>query len=129
MSFELTILTAATLLGILHIPAASFALMLQQGIDYAVGPRDEERRTTGVAGRLARARANFMETYPIFAALVLIVEFTETAGLLSMWGTSLYLAGRVLYLPLYAWGVPWLRSIVWNVALIGIALVAVEVFV
>jgi uncharacterized MAPEG superfamily protein len=42
-----------------------------------------------------------------------------------VWGVYLYLAGRLAYLPLYALGVFLLRSIVWNVAIAGIALLGV----
>ncbi|TIU19949.1 MAG: hypothetical protein E5W49_13815, partial [Mesorhizobium sp.] len=41
---------------------------------------------------------------------------------LSEWGAGLYLSARLVYLPLYAAGVPLLRSLVWNVAFVGIVL-------
>jgi uncharacterized MAPEG superfamily protein len=34
----------------------------------------------------------------------------------------MYLAGRVLFLPLYAAGTPWLRTFSWNLATLGLAL-------
>jgi uncharacterized MAPEG superfamily protein len=43
----------------------------------------------------------------------------------SRTGASLYFWARVLYLPLYAFGVPLFRSIVWNVAALGIALLLI----
>jgi uncharacterized MAPEG superfamily protein len=39
-----------------------------------------------------------------------------------VWGAELYLAGRILYLPLYAAGVPFLRTIAWAIATFGIGL-------
>ena len=39
------------------------------------------------------------------------------------WGAQLYYRGRVAYVPLYAIGVPLVRSIIWNVATIGIIFV------
>jgi uncharacterized MAPEG superfamily protein len=41
---------------------------------------------------------------------------------LTIAGSELYLGGRVGFVLLYAFGVPLLRSLVWNVATIGIAL-------
>lgn len=126
MRFELWTLLAATLLGLVHLSAASFAFKGQVGNRYTVGARDEDLRPTGIAGRLHRAQANFMETYPMFAVLALLVEVVGSSGTLSRWGAAAYLAGRILYLPLYAAGVPWLRTFAWNVATLGLVLVGVQ---
>jgi uncharacterized MAPEG superfamily protein len=39
----------------------------------------------------------------------------------------LYIVARVVYLPLYAAGIPFLRSLVWMVSLVGIILVLVPI--
>ena len=78
---------------------------------------------TGMAGRLERALRNFVETFPLFAAAVLIAHVTNTHSWMTEWGVQLYLGARVAYLALYAAGVFLLRSLVWNVATLGIALV------
>lgn len=129
MSHELLMLMAASLLGLVHLSLASFTFKAQVGNRYAVGARDEDIRPTGMAGRMSRAQWNFLETYAFFAAVILIVELTGTAGGLSFWGASLYLAGRLLFLPLYALGVPWLRTFSWNFATLGLVLVGVQPFV
>ncbi len=129
MTFELWILLAAALLGLIHLTAASFTFKAQVGNAYSVGPRDEALQPTGVAGRLHRAQQNFLETFAIFAVCVLIVHMADAAGPLSYWGSILYLSGRVLFLPLYAMGVPWLRTFSWNLATGGLALVGVQAVV
>lgn len=126
MTLELWILLGAGLVGLVHVSAASFAFKMQVGNRYTVGARDEELRPTGVAGRLHRAQANFLETFPIFAAAVLVVHAAGAAGDLSAWGSIAYLAGRLAYLPLYALGVAWVRSLAWNVATLGLVLVGVQ---
>jgi uncharacterized MAPEG superfamily protein len=123
MTFELWSLLVAAALGIVHLSAASFAFKAQVGNRYTVGPRDEGRQPIGVAGRLHRAQANFMETFPIFLVCVFIVHATHSGGDLSRWGCVLYLVGRCLFLPLYAFGVPWLRTLCWNAATLGLVLV------
>ena len=128
MSFDLWVLMAAALLGLVHLSAASFAFKAQVGNAYTVGARDEGLQPAGVAGRLARAQANFMETFPLFAAAVLVVHIAGAGGALSAWGCGLYLAGRVAYLPLYAAGVPWLRTFAWNLATLGLVLAGASVF-
>jgi uncharacterized MAPEG superfamily protein len=123
VTYELSLLIAATLLGLVHLSAASFTFKAQVGNPYTVGPRDEDLRPAGMAGRMSRAHSNFLETYGYFAALILLVHVTDSYGALSAWGATLYLAGRVLFLPLYALGVPWLRTFSWNIATLGIVLV------
>jgi uncharacterized MAPEG superfamily protein len=128
MSVESWCLFGAMVLGLVHVTAGSFSFKAQVGNAYAVGARDEERRPIGVAGRLDRAQRNFLETFAIFAAAVLMLEVLgRTGGWLSVAGAAVYLAGRVLFLPLYAAGVPWLRTFSWNGATLGLAMVMVAV--
>jgi uncharacterized MAPEG superfamily protein len=68
-----------------------------------------------------------METFPLFAVAVLVVHVTGAGGALSTWGSVLYLGGRVVYLPLYAAGVPWLRTFSWNLATLGLVLTGAAV--
>lgn len=126
LSFELCGLLLSLLLGFLHIFFASQSAAMQRGYRWAAGARDEPvPPLAGVAGRLARASANFVETFPFFASLVLAVHFSGVHSTLSTTGVALYVSGRAAYLPLYAFGVPVVRSLVWNVALVGIILLGV----
>jgi len=129
MSLELWILLLASLLGLVHLTAASFTFKAQVGNKYTVGPRDEDLRPVRIAGRMQRAHQNFMETYAIFAVCVLVAQFSGAQGPLSQWGAILYLTGRVLFLPLYAIGLPWLRTLSWNAATIGLVLVGAQIAV
>lgn len=129
MTLELWVLISAAFLGIVHLSVASFAFKAQVGNEYSVGPRDEDLKPTGVAGRLYRAQRNFFETFSLFAVCAVLVYLTEASGALSYWGSILYLTGRVLYLPLYAFGVRWIRSFSWNVATLGLVLAGAQVIV
>jgi uncharacterized MAPEG superfamily protein len=122
MIIEHWMLFGAALLGLVHIGAASFTFKMQVGNAYTVGSRDPDLRPAGIAARLHRAQVNFLETFPLFLACVYLVDTTGAAGALSGWGSALYLAGRVVYLPLYACGIPWLRTLSWNAATLGLAL-------
>jgi uncharacterized MAPEG superfamily protein len=124
VSVELRMLTLSVVLGIVQIIAASHAASLQRGYRRTASPRDEKTEPLrGVAGRLNRALRNFGETFPLFVALVLVAHATDTHGALTEWGARLYFWGRVAYVLLYAAGVPLIRSLVWNVATIGIGLI------
>lgn len=123
MSVEAWALFGAMILGLVHMTAASFTFKAQVGNAYTVGARDEDLRPVGVAARLDRAQRNFLETFPIFAAAVLLLEQLERTGSgLGVWGSVMYLAGRVVFLPLYALGWPWVRTFSWNFATLGLAL-------
>ena len=129
MSIEMGCLYAAMVLALIHLTAASFSFKAQVGNRYSVGPRDEDLRPRGVAGRLDRAQRNFLETFPVFVAAVLMQHLLDRSGGLGAVGASLYIAGRVIFLPLYAWGVPWLRTFSWNIATLGLVLVMIRIVV
>ena len=130
MSLELVGLLIGVFLGLLHIVLASHAASWQRGYRWTAGPRDEPvAPLIGGAGRLARASANYLETFPFFASLVLAVLVQDRHSDLSVSGVALYLAGRLAYLPLYAFGVYLIRSIAWNVATVGIVLLGVAILV
>jgi len=124
MTIESWSLFGAMVLGLVHLTAASFTFKAQVGNAYSVGPRDEDVRPTGIAARLDRAQRNFLETFAIFAAAVLMLEVSNRSGSwLSEAGSLMYLAGRTIYIPLYASGIPWLRSFSWNIATLGLVMV------
>lgn len=119
-------LALSIVLGLVHLVLASHAKSRQYGYRWAAGARDAvQAPLTGVAGRLERAAANFLETLPLFAAAVLIAHVAGRHGVLTHWGVQLYFWARVAYLPLYAFGVPLVRSLVWNIALVGIVFMLV----
>ena len=127
LSIEIFGLIAAIGLGIVHIVLASHSASLQRGYRWSAGPRDEPLPPLqGMAGRLARACSNYLETFPFFAAAVLAVIATGAHSAWSTWGVCLYLGARLAYLPLYAFGVYLVRSLVWNVAILGIAFLCVS---
>jgi uncharacterized MAPEG superfamily protein len=126
MTIELWLLCAAIVLGLVYVGAQSFAFKAQVGNAYTLGPRDEGLRPEHVAGRLERALRNFVETFPLFAASVLIVQVSGRNGILSLVGAWMYLVARALYLPAYALGIPYLRTALWQLSAIGIVLVLVQ---
>ena len=126
MTVELFTLAASIVLGFIHIVLASHAKSRQYGYRWTASARDEPQAPlTGIAGRLERASQNFSETFPFFAAAILIAHLAGKHDALTVWGAQLYFWARALYLPLYAFGVPLIRSLIWNVAAAGIALLLV----
>jgi len=113
-----------SVLALVHILAAAQVKTRQYGTDWNLGARDEELPPPRpIVGRMARAQANFFETYPVMIAAVLIASATGLTNEKTALGAMLWLGGRVLYLPLYAFGVRYLRSLAWAVSLAGIVMV------
>jgi uncharacterized MAPEG superfamily protein len=89
-----------------------------------LSPRDEVvPPLTGVAGRIDRALRNLLETFPFFAAAVLAVVFTQRTSAHTALGAQLYLGARVVYVGLYAAGVPYARTLVWTASMVGLGMV------
>ena len=124
MTIELNMLALSVALGLIQIVTASHTASMQRGYRWAAGPRDEiPPPLTGIAGRLDRAVRNFLETFPFFAAAVLVAQIVGRHDWMTVWGVQLYFWARALYVALYAFGVPLIRSLAWNAATIGIALI------
>jgi uncharacterized MAPEG superfamily protein len=124
MTLELWILVAAIVLGLLHILLQAHSANVERGLRWNVGPRDDAPPPlTAQAGRLERALKNYLETFPLFAAVVLVAAAIDASNMFTQIGAAFYLGGRVVYIPLYAFGVPVIRSLAWNIATLGIILI------
>ena len=127
MTPELLMLALSVVLGFVHIIVSAFATTHQYGPKWNLSARDDPMPPLQViAGRLQRALHNFLETFPLFAASVLMADATNRHGLLAVWGAQLYFYARVLYLPIYAAGLPVIRTVVWGVAVLGIVMVLLD---
>lgn len=93
------------------------------GMSEAMRPRDGGNTPpTLLSGRLTRALANLLETYPAFVALALGLIVTNKASGLGVTGAQLWLAARVIYVPIYAAGIPVLRTGVWILSVVGLVM-------
>ena len=94
---------------------------------YLFSPRDEERKTNSVlAERLKRALHNLLETYPAFIALVVALAATGKTGGIAATGALIWIVCRVIYVVLYATGVPVARTLIWLASIIGLVLMLVR---
>lgn len=123
MTSELSALAWGCVLGFVHIFAAAHLKTRQYGASWNVGARDESLPPpTPLTGRLIRAQANFLETFPFVAAAILIVVAAGLSTDSTRIGAWLWLAARVVYLPLYAAGVPVVRTVAFGASLIGLVM-------
>jgi len=129
MTIELTMLALSVCLGLAQIILAAHFVNRQRGYRWAAGPRDDPQPPLqGIGGRLDRALRNFLETFPLFAAAILIAHASGSQSWMTAWGAQLYFWARVAYVPLYASGIFLVRSLAWNVAAAGIILILLGLF-
>ncbi|MBL8577533.1 MAG: MAPEG family protein [Mesorhizobium sp.] len=97
------------------------------GPKYLLSPRDEKRVSRNVlAGRFKRALRNLLETYPAFIAIVVALVVTGKTGGIAATGAVIWLVARVVFVAVYAAGIPLLRTLVWLVSTIGLLLMLVR---
>ncbi|WP_144113458.1 MAPEG family protein [Paraburkholderia sp. BCC1886] len=128
MTIELTLLAWTLVLALIQVMLPALLRNRETGMGYNAGPRDEAGPPVGkLTGRMRRAQSNLFETLPVFAAAVLIAHVAGRDNALTVWGAWLYLVARVVYVPLYAAGVPYLRSLVWLISMAGIVLILIPI--
>ncbi|WP_245572956.1 MAPEG family protein [Lichenihabitans psoromatis] len=113
-------------LALVQLGLAGIGKRMQEPRSWGAGPRDDVMSYSGRTARLIRAQSNLMETLPMFLGAVAIAHLAGRNGSLSVLGAELYLAGRVIYVPLYWFGVPYVRTLVWLVATLGLCLVLTD---
>jgi uncharacterized MAPEG superfamily protein len=123
MTIELRFLIWSVLLGIAHLIAASHFISHQYGYRWTAGNREEEMPPLkGMTGRIDRATTNFLETFPFFAAVVLVAHLAGCHNTLTILGAHFYFWGRIAYVLASAAGFPLVRSLVWSIPTSGILL-------
>ena len=126
---ELQILFCAIVLGLVQLLLATLASVAGRGLAWGVGPRDEGWPTLGIyGGRLERAWKNFIETFPLFVAAVLLAHVLGRSTGASVLGVRIYIWARLLYVPAYLFAIPWLRTLLWGASMVGIVLVLTAVW-
>lgn len=127
MPLEVTYLIWSAALAFVYMNVQAGLYRRQIGLKEANNTRDNEPEPDLYAGRAARALRNFLETYAVFIALAAASALIDKSNGLTQWGAHLYFWGRVIYLPLYVFGISPLRSYVWSVSLLGLILMFIGV--
>ncbi|MCV9966069.1 MAPEG family protein [Pararhizobium sp. BT-229] len=119
----IALLAWSVVLLVFHVSLQGVMSTLELGSAWNAGPRDVERKPSGkLAGRSARASANFQETYPAFIGLALALEIAGDPTGWGLAGAWAWIVFRIVYIPLYLAGVPYVRSLVWLGSLAGLLL-------
>ena len=129
MIVEMQMLVWSVVLGLIQIALATTATLGQRGLPWMASPRDGSPVVlTGMAGRLDRACTNFLATFVFFAAVVLAGYVLQRHSSTTVLGAQLYFWARVVYVPVYALGIPYLRTLIWTVSIVGIVMLLGALF-
>lgn len=127
MKPELMWLVWAVALAVVQMLVAVTGAFLQVGLPKLVGNRDDMPALAGWAGRADRAHHNMLENLVLFAALVLTASVSGKSNDTVVLGAQIFFWARLVYAGVYLVGIPWLRTGVWTVSVIGLVLIFLQV--
>jgi uncharacterized MAPEG superfamily protein len=129
MPAEILVLALGVALLFVHISLQAILATIELGRKWNAGPRDDRIIVKGMyAGRAERALRNYLETFAALAALSLALAVTGKTGGIAATGAWIWFAARIVYIPLYLMGIPYIRSLVWVFAAIGLFLMFIALF-
>lgn len=125
MTTDLWMLAAAALLSWGLIMAEATPGILKYGMVWASGNREDPvPEPTGWWLRLRRCSANMQENLPLFAILVLVAHVSGEADATSALGAQIFVGARLLHAATYIAGLPYLRTAIWGVSVVGMGMIA-----
>jgi len=123
-SVEIQMLCLSAALGLLQLVIATTLATKDQGLAYNLSPRDmPPPPVTTLTARMQRAFGNFRETFVYFAVAVLVVTALNKTSSTTALGAEIYFWARVVYVPVYAAGIPVARTLIWAASIAGLVMV------
>jgi uncharacterized MAPEG superfamily protein len=98
-----------------------------QGTMIAFGNRDNLPEATPLAGRAERTARNTAENFMLFAAVALVAHVAGRAGARVDTGAEIFFWARLVFIPVYYAGIVYLRTAVWLISIVGLAMMLVSV--
>lgn len=126
MKPEMTLVVWAVLLTVVQAVVAVQGAMMQVGLPALAGNRDGLPEIKGWGGRAARAHRNMIENLVLFAALVLVAVAAGKTNDMTLLGAQVFFWARLVYALVYIAGIPWLRTGVWAVSVVGLAMIFLQ---
>ena len=123
---EITILIAYGLLVMITILLQVMGAMNQLSMGYIMSSRDDNRGTRGMVARIERALNNSIVAMTLFAPAVLILEVLNKTNATTLLAAQVFMIARIIYLPVYALGVPAVRTLAWLAGFIATAVLYLQ---
>jgi uncharacterized MAPEG superfamily protein len=116
----------AVALTVVQMLVAVGGATLQVGLPMLAGNRDGLPPFTGWVGRAMRAHRNMLENLVLLTALALTAVVAGKTNEMTLLGAQLFVWARLVYSIVYLAGVPWVRTGVWFVSMIGLVLIFLQ---
>jgi uncharacterized MAPEG superfamily protein len=126
MPHDLQMLVWSAALALIQMIIAVLAAIAVVGLPTLAGNREGLPTLGGLAGRARRAHLNMLENLAIFAIFVIVAQVTGRSNATTALGTTLFFWARVAHALVYLAGIPWVRTAVWTVSLVGIVMVGAQ---
>ncbi|MEZ5818228.1 MAG: MAPEG family protein [Hyphomicrobiaceae bacterium] len=126
MTPDLSYLVWAAVLAFLQAVVAVLGAVGAVGLPALAGNREGLPAIEGWAGRAARAHRNMLESLVLFAVLVLVAHLAQRANAQTALGAAIFFWARLVYAVVYTIGIPWLRTGVWAVSILGLFIILVQ---
>ena len=126
MKPELLLLLWAVALAFAQALVAVQGAFMQVGLPMLAGNRENLPVIAGWAGRAARAHRNMMENLALFIPLVVVAVVAGRTNSITLLGAQIFVWARLAYAIVYVAGIPWLRTGVWFVSVIGMILIFLQ---
>lgn len=127
MSTDLTMLVWSAVLCVVLALPYTMGLTLERGLGTMVGNREGFAEPTGWMGRSYRAHRNMVEAIGPFAALVLVAHVAGSANATTALGAQIFFWARLAHAVVYTAGIPWARTLVWVVSVIGMLMILLQI--
>ena len=128
MTPDLNYLLMSVILTFVQVLIAAAAANQAVGLTTLAGNREDLPVLTGFAGRAKRAHLNMIENMVLFTALVLIAAVAGKANAMTATGALIFFWARLAYAVIYLLGVPWLRTVAWFASVVGMVMIACQLF-
>jgi uncharacterized MAPEG superfamily protein len=120
---ELTCLELSVALWLVHVVVQATVGNLELPFGYLFTSRDKPPAASGLLfGRATRALANYVENFTPFVALALALIVTQRTGGAGALGATIWILARVVYIPVYIFGVVYVRSAAWSISIVGLVM-------
>ncbi|MEX6724377.1 MAPEG family protein [Parapedomonas caeni] len=118
MTVEILAALVVIALGVVQVTLQAIEYRRVHGVPYANSAQDTPSPVADspLLGRLTRALRNLHETLPFFLGVVIILALMQVSTPGTRTAAMTFAAARIVYLPLYALGVPYLRGLVWTIS-------------
>ena len=126
MGVELQLLIWAVVLTFVQVLIAVAGSTQVNGLTTLAGNREGLQAPSGWAGRAERAHRNMLESLPLFAALVLVAQVSGHLNAMTALGAQIFFWARLVYAVIYLIGIPWARTLVWLVSVVGLILIFLQ---